>query len=55
MKTPLVVLILLVVIALQLILWAVSDLKRQRDLDELDRRIRRIEKERTDEMQDMHG
>ena len=55
MKTSITILILLVIIAMQLILWAVSDLKRQRDLDRLEERIKALEKERANEMQDMHG
>lgn len=54
MKTSITILILLVTIALQLILWAVSSIQWQREIDELRedlrRKIRAFE-ERMDELQ----
>ena len=56
MKTLLIILVLLVTIALQLILWAVTEMKRQSDIDRLERRIGKLEREQKDEgMQELHG
>jgi len=54
MKTSITILILLVTIALQLILWAVSSIQWQREIDELREDLRRKARafeERMDELQ----